>query len=266
LLRTRIVTALLLGSAITAVILWLPTWAVAAIVGVFWLGGAWEWAGLARWHGALRLAYLVGVLSLMLLLMWPGFGDGAAAWVIAVAALWWALALIWIQTYPRSIPSVLVAAAGPLSLVPAWFVLVWLHGTYALGPALALSVLVIIWAADVGAYLVGRSIGRVKLAPSVSPGKTWEGVIGGMLLATLASAAAALLLGFPLGTFVAIGLAAAMVSVVGDLTVSMFKRNAGFKDSGRLLPGHGGILDRIDSLAAAIPIFALGLTVAGIRS
>jgi phosphatidate cytidylyltransferase len=127
-----------------------------------------------------------------------------------------------------------------------------------------MTLLVIVWAADVGAYAIGRWLGRVKLAPKVSPGKTWEGVTGGVLLAALAAWAAAVLLGLPAAPLIGLGIATALASVVGDLTVSMFKRNVGLKDSGTLLPGHGGVLDRIDSLTAAVPIFALGLKLAGL--
>jgi phosphatidate cytidylyltransferase len=107
-------------------------------------------------------------------------------------------------------------------------------------------------------------LGRVKLAPKVSPGKTWEGLCGGVALAALVAFGAAVLLGLPQGAMVALGVVTALVSVVGDLTVSMFKRNAGVKDSGALLPGHGGVMDRIDSLTAAVPLFMLGVHLTGI--
>ena len=129
---------------------------------------------------------------------------------------------------------------------------------------LALTALAIVWAADVGAYAAGRMLGRVKLAPKVSPGKTWEGLCGGVALAALVALAAAILLRLPPVSMVALGVVTALVSVVGDLTVSMFKRNVGVKDSGALLPGHGGVMDRIDSLTAAVPVFMLGVRLAGI--
>jgi phosphatidate cytidylyltransferase len=154
--------------------------------------------------------------------------------------------------------------SGPIALLPAWFLLAYIHGSGSQGPALALSVMVIIWAADVGAYLIGRRFGRVKLARQISPGKTWEGVIGGLISASVAALAAAALLNAPRLAFVSVALAATLVSVVGDLTVSMFKRYVGLKDSGRLLPGHGGVLDRIDSLSAAVPFFFVGLKTAGL--
>ena len=129
-----------------------------------------------------------------------------------------------------------------------------------------MSILLIVWAADMGAYFIGSFWGRGKLAPHVSPAKTWEGVIGGLLLVAVVSYASSRVLEIPSESFVVISIAAAVSSVIGDLTVSIFKRNVSIKDSGRLLPGHGGILDRIDSLVAAVPIFTLGLIVAGVPS
>jgi phosphatidate cytidylyltransferase len=151
-------------------------------------------------------------------------------------------------------------------LLPSWALFVELHALSRYGAGLALTVLVIVWAADVGAYASGRLFGRVKLAPAVSPGKTWEGVSGGLLCAAFASWIAGHMLGTGIAVpaLLGIGAATALVSVVGDLTVSMFKRNVGLKDSGRILPGHGGVMDRIDSLTAAIPIFCCGLWLAGI--
>ncbi|HEX9140139.1 MAG TPA: phosphatidate cytidylyltransferase, partial [Steroidobacteraceae bacterium] len=117
---------------------------------------------------------------------------------------------------------------------------------------------------DIGAFFAGRAYGRIKLAPRVSPAKTWEGVIGGLLLATALGVGGAYWFGEPVSLFVPLCLATAAFSVVGDLTESMLKRSVGMKDSGRLLPGHGGILDRIDSVTAAAPVFSLGLLWLGV--
>ena len=122
-----------------------------------------------------------------------------------------------------------------------------------------LFLLLLVWAADIGAFFAGRSFGRLKLAPQVSPAKTWEGVLGGLGAAALVAAAGAWWFDLPRVAFLSLCLAVALISVVGDLTESMFKRYAGLKDSGSVFPGHGGVLDRIDSVTAAAPLFLLGL-------
>ena len=262
-LRTRILTACALGSATIVTVLLLPTWLAAAVFGLLWIVGVWEWAHFVKGHRIPPAIYTAVFVGLMLA-TGPLFDAQGAVWVAVVALIWWALASVSLWMYPWRFPVTFVAASGPLTLLPAWFLLAYIHGGVPRGPELALSLLVIIWAADVGAYLVGRRVGRVKLALHISPGKTWEGVIGGLVSAALAASLAGIILDLPLGAFVAIALVASLVSVVGDLTVSMFKRNASLKDSGQLLPGHGGVLDRIDSLAAAVPFFYIGLKIAGL--
>jgi phosphatidate cytidylyltransferase len=263
LIKTRVITGALLGVALILTVLFLPTPLMATVLGVLWVIGAWEWAGLARLGAGARLAYAVvcalGMVAAHL------YADAGASFVLLVIALaWWVLAFGAVLTYPRKFAMSTVGVAGFVVLLPSWFLLVRLHGSAPHGHELAMTVLGIVWAADVGAYMFGRWLGRVKLAPAVSPGKTWEGVSGGLALAAAAAWAAALWLGLPAGAMVGIGIATALVSVIGDLAVSVFKRNVGLKDTGTLLPGHGGVMDRIDSLTAAIPVFVLGLRVSGI--
>jgi phosphatidate cytidylyltransferase len=236
---------------------------VAAVLGALWLVGACEWSQFAADYREWSLAYATVFLVIMLL-VGPLFDASGAHSVAWTALVWWVFAAFALWAYPRRVPTTIVMLSGPIALLPAWFLLAYIHGSGSQGPALALGVMVIIWAADVGAYLVGRRFGRVKLARQISPGKTWEGVIGGMISASLAALAAGVLLSFPLLAFVSVALAATLVSIVGDLTVSMFKRYVGLKDSGRLLPGHGGVLDRIDSLSAAVPFFFIGLEITGL--
>jgi phosphatidate cytidylyltransferase len=144
-----------------------------------------------------------------------------------------------------------------LTLLPAWVALLALLRATDRGIEYLLFVLVIIWAADIGAYFTGRRFGRTKLAVEVSPGKTWEGFAGGLAAAGLVAAIGARWLDLPELILVPVGLSVAAISVVGDLTVSMFKRHAHLKDSGSLFPGHGGVLDRVDSITAGVPLFAL---------
>jgi len=132
------------------------------------------------------------------------------------------------------------------------------------GAQWVLFALVLVWVADIGAYFCGRRFGRVRLAPQVSPAKTWEGVFGAMLLSALVAIAGALWFHLPLGTFLALCLGVVGFSIIGDLTESLLKRYAGVKDSGTLFPGHGGVMDRIDSITGAAPVLFLGLTYLGV--
>ncbi|MBC7657234.1 MAG: phosphatidate cytidylyltransferase, partial [Frankiaceae bacterium] len=152
-------------------------------------------------------------------------------------------------------------AAGSLSVIPAWAALCWLHMTGANGPDWALYALLIVWLADTGAYFVGVRFGKHKLAPRISPGKSWEGFAGGLLATTLLAVGALPVLGLAwnlLPSLLLLTLVATLFSVAGDLFESLLKRHAGAKDSSHLIPGHGGVLDRLDSLLAALPIFAVG--------
>jgi phosphatidate cytidylyltransferase len=235
---------------------------MASLLGALWVIGAWEWAGLARLDDGPRIVYAAACAICMagaLLL-----GAPQVTWILALSLIWWALAFAIVLRYPLRLRMATVSVAGFVVLVPSWLLLAVLHRSEPLGRELVMTVLAIVWAADVGAYTFGRWLGRLKLAPAVSPGKTWEGVTGGVLAAAAAAAIAALWLRLPVGALVPIGIATALVSVVGDLAVSAFKRNAGLKDSGSLLPGHGGVMDRIDSLTAAVPVFVLGIRAAGI--
>ena len=258
-LGTRIVTGLALGVVVAGAIMLLPTIAAAGVLGFLWLAGSWEWAGLARLQRPMRWAYAAIFAVLMAGVMAFGLTPAFADAILAVAIAAWIVALVAILRFPRPIGRPTIVIAGFVAMLPAWILLAQLHAIDTIGPALTLTVLALVWAADVGAYFVGRGFGRFKLAPQVSPGKTWEGVSGGVLLAAVVGWAASDWLGLPAELFVGIAVAVALVSVVGDLTVSMLKRNVGLKDSGSLLPGHGGVMDRIDGLIAAVPFFVLAL-------
>jgi phosphatidate cytidylyltransferase len=164
--------------------------------------------------------------------------------------------------FPTPIPKLAGWICGALVLIPAYLAIMSL---YLLQPALLLFVLIIVWVADIGAYFTGKRFGKVKLAPKISPGKTWEGVFGGLLAVAVLALVRARWLEIEIVVLLPFCLAVAIISIIGDLTVSMFKRNAGVKDSGRLFPGHGGVLDRIDSVTAAAPLFALGISWVGLR-
>lgn len=260
-LGARIITGLIFGGTLTLGVLFLPTAWLAIVLGALWLAGAWEWARLGLLTGASRLVYAL-VIGLGMAALYAA-GTAAVMPTLIVALVGWTIAAAALFTFPRSFSQPTVLLAGAVVLLPSWFLLIVLHASGPLGRPLALLVFGIVWAADVGAYGAGRWLGRVKLAPAVSPGKTWEGVGGGLLLAAAVAVAAAAALGLPPGGMVALCVATALISVVGDLTVSMFKRNVGVKDTGALLPGHGGVMDRIDSLTAAVPVFMLGMHLTG---
>ena len=257
-IAARIITGVVFGAAITGAILFAPSPVTAAVLAVLWLAGVWEWGGFAKFPAAGRVGY-TGLFAVAMALGWSLLGEQGLSVLLLAALAWWVLALVLVMRYPRSFSSVFVALAGIVVLLPSWALLVRLHREGALGPELAFTLLVIVWAADVGAYAFGRMLGRTKLAPAVSPGKTWEGVTGGLITAGVAAALMASWLGLPVSRLVILAIGTALISVLGDLTQSMFKRNVGLKDSGKLLPGHGGVLDRIDSLTAAVPVFIIGL-------
>lgn len=263
-LLTRIATALVLAPLILAVLFLLPIGYGVAFFGLMYLAAAWEWAGFFHCEGPLRkgaFVLLAGALMAVTALLEAG---GLGAWVLHLSLPVWLLALVWVLRYPVEIPRWLNAVFGLLVICLAWLAISTLLTRYARGPEWVLYAFAIVWSADIGAYVVGRTLGRHKLAPLVSPGKTWEGVAGGMLACSAVGFGGSEWFGIAPAILVPLTLLCGMISVVGDLAVSVFKRSAGLKDSGWILPGHGGILDRMDSLTAATPFLALGLLVAGL--
>lgn len=261
-LKERVITALLLLAVLVPAMLWLPQigWALLA-AGVIGLG-AWEWGALAAFSETGRRLYGVALFALMAflaiafpaLLQWPaGTLKPVLLGVYGVATLFWlVLVPLWVRGR-WSCKGALGFWLGLIVLFPAWLAIVQFR---ALGVPTLLAVLSIAWVADIAAYFSGRAFGKHKLAPSVSPGKTWEGVAGAVL--------GVLVFGFWVGPLPEVGLlplggvliVLTAVSVLGDLFESLLKRLAGIKDSSQLLPGHGGILDRIDSLTAILPVSA----------
>ena len=263
-LKQRIITALVFIAVLLAMVVYLPPKAVAAVVAGLLLVGAWEWAGFWPTKNYLaRASYVLIVAVIGATTWWYVETATTFTWILWLASIWWTVAIVWILFFPTRVGSVAVAICGPLVLVPAGIALAHLYLVSQDGPQLLLFGLMIVWAADIGAYAVGRTLGKNKLAPRVSPGKTWEGVAGGLVGAGLMAVAGALWFELPLAIMLPMGLLVAAFSVVGDLTVSMFKRHAGLKDSGRFFPGHGGVLDRMDSITAAMPLFLLGLLLMG---
>lgn len=266
-LRQRIITALwLLPIALGGFFLLQGGW-FALFIGLVVTVGAWEWAHLVGFDAPRqRIGYALGVAFLLLLLyQLPQLAGG----VMTLAILWWLAAIGLVLGYPGSQRlwhnRVARMVIGLLILVPAWQGLQLLKH-WPQGNSLILAVMVLVWVADIGAYFSGKRFGRRKLAVQVSPGKSWEGLYGGLACSLLVTLLVGLYRDWAARDLMMALLGAALVvliSVVGDLTESMFKRQSGIKDSSNLLPGHGGVLDRIDSLTAAVPMFAVLLWLHG---
>ena len=264
-LRTRIITAAVLIALLLAVVLYLPAWATAVVLTAVVLAGAWEWSAFLRVPTlGLRLGYVALVAALLALTWRATAAPLGRTLVLAAAVAWWVCALGWVIFAPRRAALWSAAAAGALALVPAWVALVWLRLDASRGAEWLLFALILVWVADVGAYFAGRRFGRVRLAPEVSPGKTWEGALGGAAVSALVAIAGGFWFGIRLEVFVPLCLAAVGFSIVGDLTESLLKRFAGLKDSGTLFPGHGGVMDRIDSITGAAPVLVFGLIALGV--
>jgi phosphatidate cytidylyltransferase len=260
-LKQRVITAVALVAFLLAVMLGLPPIATVWLITLLVLVGAWEWAAFlgAGSHAARAVFTLAVAAALGGCLYLYANVPGTVHVVMIIAMVWWMAAFLWICFAPAQVHPVAAGIAGLMALVPCWLALTHVTLTTQ-STSWVLFTLTLVWAADTGAFFAGRWFGRVPLAPRVSPKKTWEGVLGGMLTSALVAWVAARYL-FPVDVwpFVVTCIAVAALSIVGDLTESMLKRAVGLKDSGTVFPGHGGMLDRIDSVTAAAPalVFAL---------
>jgi phosphatidate cytidylyltransferase len=258
-LRSRIFTALGLTALLIAAILYCAPQVTTVIFAIILLIGAWEWSAFVGGGFGRRALYVVLLAALGTALWFYTLPSARFRLMLQLAVGWWGIALLWIVAAPQRGGRFAAAMAGVCALLPTWIALVRIDTGWTDGPQWTLFILALAFAADTGAYFAGRQFGRLHLAPRVSPNKTWEGVIGGMLLVLGLSAIGADWLRQPVTPFMCLCVAAAGFSVVGDLIESLLKRHVHLKDSGRLFPGHGGMLDRIDSVTAATPVMALGL-------
>jgi len=267
-LKLRIVTACILGCVLLAGLFLLkPDWTAFGF-GAVLTAGAWEWAGFGGLQSRTARTAYAAAIAVLLALSWRWTEEPLHLLTLLVlACAWWLAAFLWLVFGPVRHQPRLALLCGIPVLVPAFVALARLaraRGGPMRGPEIVLWLVFLVIAADIGAFFVGRSFGKRKLAPQVSPGKTWEGAAGGLITVALVAWAGAAYFGLPVRLCIAFGCAVGVFSVIGDLTESMFKRSAGLKDSGVLLPGHGGILDRIDSVTAAAPLYALGLFGSGV--
>ncbi len=280
-LKQRIITALILAPAAISAIFYLPLVYFAALLMVIIGIGAWEWGPLMGFATKSRRIGFAATTVILIAGIWsvvsphnlwidPTQIHEYASALLWLAVAWWILSAFLMFSYPdssgfwskhRSVRGVF----GWLTLVPTWLAFMVIRtndyqaDTYH-GAQLLMFLFLMVWSADIGAYFVGKTFGKNKLMPNVSPGKTLEGFLGGIVSACILVTIAAYLLawnGEQITTALLVTVLITTVSVLGDLNESMFKRQAGVKDSGSILPGHGGILDRIDSLTATAPVFAL---------
>lgn len=263
-LRKRVLTAGVLVVVLLTVLLWLPAWATVTLLAGLALAGAWEWSAFMLLVApAWRIGYVLLVGALLCAAWRFSAAPARRELLLAVAVAWWLVALAWIVFAPRRVAPWAAGFAGILALVPAWLALARLR-LAPQGAQWVLFALLLVWVADIGAFFSGRRFGRLRLAPEVSPGKTWEGALGGVAVSAPVAVAGGLWFQVPLAVFVPLCLAVVALSIVGDLTESLLKRFAGMKDSGSIFPGHGGVMDRIDSLTSASPALVLGLTLLGV--
>ena len=268
--KVRVIAALTMAPLAIAAILMLSTPWLAALAALVFLIGLWEWFKLAEIDDSLpRTLLLLVNLLLMVLLVWASAGSTDLVPLRLVSLLgvvWWLLALLWLrhfdfasdhQTWARGFK----LAAGTLAVVPAWCALCLIHASQPNGHRWLFVALAMVWAADSGAYFAGRKFGKRKLAPRISPNKTIEGLLGGLAAGLLVAAGGTFFAGAGLAELpfvLIVAVATVLGSVVGDLFESLIKRHVGAKDSGDVIPGHGGVLDRVDGVLAALPIFVLG--------
>lgn len=271
-LLQRLITALLLLPVLLAAIFFAPTPVFYALICIAGVIAAWEWAQLMPGCTAPRQRLVYAALVALVLAAAWWLPPPARLGLMALAVLWWLMALVIFRGFPRNFerrrPGRLpMGVLGLLLLSSTMLALAQLHALESGALIIGYS-LFIVFAADVGAYLAGRNLGRHKLAPQISPGKTVEGAVGGLLLCAAWALTAGVYVfpvqGLQILLLLGLTLVVAVFSIIGDLTESMFKRVAGIKDSGNILPGHGGMLDRVDSILAAAPVMVLGLHLTGL--
>jgi phosphatidate cytidylyltransferase len=281
LLKQRIITALILAPAAISAIFYLPVTYFAVLLMAIISIGAWEWAGFIGLTNVVQRILYAAFTSGLVALVWyllpvdeTWFTISGLQYEITsllwLGVAWWVCAALLMLFYPKSSAlwaknKFIIALFGWLTLVPTWLAFMVLRtNNYIIdefnGAQLLMYLFMLVWSADIGAYFVGKTVGKHKLMPNVSPGKTIEGFLGGVFCAVILTIIVGFFLQWSVEKYITALLVTILIttiSVLGDLTESMFKRQAGVKDSGTVLPGHGGILDRIDSLTATAPVFAL---------
>ncbi|MEO9216537.1 MAG: phosphatidate cytidylyltransferase [Rhodanobacter sp.] len=272
-LLQRTLTALVLAPLVILIILLSSTAVFALIAAAAFLAALWEWAQLSGLKNQSAKVGLLVAAAIVFGLLWYGRAGITTPLLLAAGVVWWLLACLWLRHFafgaaPTAENRALKLLAGAFVLFPAWIALVSIHERVPHGHGWTLLALVIVWAADIGAYFSGRTFGKRKLAPQISPGKTWAGAYGALVAGVVATLLGGCWLldvrGAQLLGLCLLALLTVAVSIVGDLIESLMKRHAQVKDSGTIIPGHGGLMDRLDSVFAALPVFATGLLLLGL--
>lgn len=258
---TRIATAAALIPFLVATI-WFGTLpVVGGVLGLFLLAACYEWSVLSGLVGGVRLAFIITTLAVVVLIAFDFGNSTIRAYLLGAACVWWLLAAVLVfgaqLGHPVKLANrVMLGLLGWVALVPSFFALLWLHE---LAPIKLLTLVALVWTADTMAFFAGRRWGRTRLADRVSPGKTWAGAWAAMGGGIGVAVGINVWIDPKPENLAEVALVAAVttaIAIIGDLFESLMKRRHGFKDSGTLLPGHGGVLDRIDGLIAAAPVYA----------
>ncbi|QAU23508.1 phosphatidate cytidylyltransferase [Dyella sp. M7H15-1] len=271
-LRQRVLTALLLAPFVILLILLLPTSLFAWLLAGAFLAASWEWTRLAGMKNRTHRGVAMGIVTALFVVLWL-LRTSAWLWpALMIAGIaWWLLVCVWLRHFafgaaPTRENRNLKLLAGVFVIFPAWVAALSIHGSAPHGHVWTFLAMLLVWAADTGAYFAGRFFGNRKLAPQISPGKTWAGVYGAFVTSTLVLTIGGWLLGVRDARLIGLIIVTVVTvasSIVGDLLESLMKRQANVKDSGALFPGHGGLLDRLDSVFAALPVFAFGKLLLG---
>jgi phosphatidate cytidylyltransferase len=271
-LKQRLITSLILIPLFVGAVLFLPAKIFISLVFAVTLAAAWEWSRLAGMNNLFPKVIYVLLLALCMAVLWLFIENTALQYaILSITLAWWVYNLVLISCkradiHGHGLGGLQPAVMGAVALVPTWFAIAILRYDPAYNNQYLLFLFVLIWIADIAAYAAGKTWGRRKLSPQISPGKTWEGVFGAVLATFIAAVAGALYFDFRGGRiigFILICLLCLVFSIIGDLVESIMKRQKGVKDSGAVLPGHGGVLDRIDSLTAASSVYVMGLLLLG---
>jgi len=256
-LKQRVITGLSGLIIFLSILFMMPQEFTMISFGILFLLAGWEWANLIEAENIrIKLTFLVILAGLMLFVNSLAIDDESIRSLSYFSVFCWSILFFSMLFYPLNIPYSLEWLVAVVVLIQGYIAINWIYEKSAIFLLVFLS---IVWVMDIGAYFIGKSFGRIKLARLISPNKTWEGLFGGVLGVTLLSIILSNYLPIDSLVFVSFAIAIGLISVVGDLTFSMLKRNANIKDSGNILPGHGGIHDRIDSILSSAPLFTLGI-------